>query len=306
MLERILVPLDGSPLAEGILAQLRPLLMRRDAEVQLLRVVPFPTSMRAYDTSLRAEAHLEAKRYLSGIEKVLADKGVSVRSTVRDGAVAEEVLDIAARESATMIAMSTHGRSGVARWVLGSVAEKVIRASKVPVLLMRSFAGAPAAPAPKEERAFRKILVPLDGSETSMAVLPSAAELAKLYDATVLLLYVEETVFYPPGSFAGAMVGLPVVPPPEPDAPRGGGESTLKYAADKLASAGVREIITLTSGGDPAVQILELAARKMADVIAMATHGRTGLTRWVLGSVTEKVLRASTLPMLVVRAETTR
>jgi nucleotide-binding universal stress UspA family protein len=306
MLERILVPLDGSPLAEGILAQLRPLLLRRDAEVMLLRVVPFPVSTRVYDTSLRAEAHLEAKRYLSDMEKLLADKGVRVRTASGEGAPAEEILDAAAREGATMIAMSTHGRSGIARWILGSVAEKVVRASKVPVLLMRSFAGAPAAPAPKEERALKKILVPLDGSETSMAVLPHVAELAKLYDATAMLLYVEETVFYPPGSFAGAMVGLPVVPPPEPETPRGGGESALKYAIDRLVSAGVRDVITLTSGGDPAVQILEFAARKMADAIAMATHGRTGLSRWVLGSVTEKVLRASPLPMLVVRAESTR
>lgn len=297
MFERILVPLDGSERGESVLARVATLLRKSDSEVVLLRVVEFPTTLRTYDPRLLTEARAEAKRYLAEVAQRLIDQGAQARFVIAEGLAADAIVAAAREQKAGLVAMTTHGRSGIARFVLGSVTEKVVRGCQVPVLVIHSFesAGGPAKP---DEQPFRKILVPLDGSDTSMAVLAPVAELAKVYGSDVLLLHVDEGVLYPPGSFAGGMGGVPVPPPvmqPPPDP-----AELLRPALQRLAPLGV-SVQVLVATGDPASRILESADRHAVDLVAMATHGRSGISRWVLGSVTEKVVRSSTIPLLVVR-----
>lgn len=264
MFERILIPLDGSPLAETILEDVARILHRRDAEVLLLRAVGYPVG-RAGDPEALAEAQAYARR----MEERLAGQGARARGLVEIGSPAESILAAARREGADMIAMTTHGRSGLARWVFGSVAEKVIRASNVPVLVSRSFKGGRRR---SGELAIRSILVPIDESELSLQVIPAAAELAKLFDSRVVIVNILELT--------------PV--------------RVAEDAARRFVGFGLDPEIRILEG-DPAHTILD-AARE-TDLIAMCTHGRSGLSRWTLGSVTEKVLRHAEEPVLVVRAK---
>lgn len=297
MVDRILVPLDGSDRAEEILSQVSRLLRREDAEVILSRVVDVPHSLARVDVgALRAEEHAKSETYLREVARRLSDQGCRVRTRVDEGPVAETLLRAADREEATLIAMSTHGRSGLARWYMGSVAEKLIRASELPVLLARSF-GPEGKPAGKGEVPFRRILVPVDGSGCSLAVVPAVKRFAALFEAEVLVIAVEEPV---PEEVSLALAGSP---PPQAAA----GVSREKAA--EIAAAAAREFESEglkirwdTYHGDVASRILDASGLEKADLIAMATHGRTGMSRWRLGSITEKVLRASPLPMLVVRS----
>ena len=144
MFGKILVPLDGSPLAEAILPQVTELARVHGAELILLRVALAHGFPGADPTEAQLEAVREGEKYLEGVEKELASRGLRASRVVRYGHAAEEILDHAAFGGIDLIAMSTHGRTGVGRWVLGSVAEKVLRASSTPLLLLRA-PGAPTA-----------------------------------------------------------------------------------------------------------------------------------------------------------------
>lgn len=283
MLERILVPLDGSEVAEAVLGQVCRLLRVKDASVILFEAVPVPVQPGVEYAPLLSDLKAEAERYVGALERQLRKEGVSVRGLVRVGGEATSVLDAARDEKATLIAMATHGRTGLSRFVFGSVAEKVVRASEIPILLVRSYkeAAVGADRTPVQEIPFRRILVPIDGSEKSLAVLPHVKTFAKAVGASVLVLGVVE---------------------PTSEGKAGEGEPLVRIAVKDLASEGipVDPVIRL---GDPASEILDATKRHGVDLLAMSTHGRSGPSRWVMGSVTEKVLRGATVPMLVVRAK---
>jgi nucleotide-binding universal stress UspA family protein len=303
MFERILVPLDGSARAEEVLAYLRPILKRCDAELVLAMALEkaAPAAHERLEPLEPDEAgeRRQALDYLDGVEARLADEGVRARSLECDGPAADAVLSLAESEGATLIAMTTHGRTGLARWVFGSVAEKVLRASEVPVLVVRSFGSerTEAEGEPAERRGpevFRRILVPSDGSESSLEVVPHAAELARLCGAEVVAV----SVAAPSLPAVAARYAGPV-DRRHPELLEGARAAQL--AASRFAAAGARAS-TIVAHGDPAAEIVDASRRQGFDLIAMATHGRSGVSRWVLGSVTEKVLRAASVPMLVVRS----
>jgi nucleotide-binding universal stress UspA family protein len=135
--ERILVPLDGSECAESILSKVEGLATRLNASVALLRVAYAHTFPGVDPTDAEVMVVRDAEQYLQRLEEGLKARGVRVDSHVRYGDEAGEILDHAAQKDITMIAMSTHGRSGVKRWLLGSVAEKILRHADKPIYLVR-------------------------------------------------------------------------------------------------------------------------------------------------------------------------
>lgn len=150
MYERILIPLDGSPTAEGILPFASQIAGPLDSEVVLLLVVePAPQSAALAAGIVDADALLirekEAGRYLQEIAEGLVAKGVKVRHLVRKGQAAQTIVETATEVGADLIAMTTHGRSGLGRLLFGSVAETVLRSAQIPVLLMRMTAAAKRA-----------------------------------------------------------------------------------------------------------------------------------------------------------------
>src|SRR5579872_4146730 len=144
MFERILVPLDGSARAEVILPQIARILNREDSEILLLRVVNIPESAGlVMRTNVRHQEREEAQQYLHDMALRFGKKASKVHARLAEGWPAEVILETAKSEGATMIAISTHGRTGMERWAMGSVAEKVARSSDVPVLMVRSFRRSP-------------------------------------------------------------------------------------------------------------------------------------------------------------------
>jgi nucleotide-binding universal stress UspA family protein len=286
MLERILVPLDGSVTAEAILPHLRRLLRRHDSEVILLRAAEAPLTELppvALETALGA-----AREYLLGKQERLEQEGVRVRVEARLGPAAGTILEVARERNVSLIAMATHGRTGLTRALFGSVAEHVLLKCTVPVLAVRPFWSYEVLPAnPKEGEPFRKILLPLDESPASTAVLGPALELAQLFEASLVFLHIAESARKgqakrEPGDFASE-------------------KAWLEKAAREARSLGI-ETVSVVEPGEASSAILENARRHGCDLIAMTTHGRSGIGRLAVGSVTEKVLRNATLPLLVVRA----
>lgn len=272
MFDRILVPLDGSELAEAILPQLRRLPVSDGATVVLLRVL----EVRPHDFTLDFPSLLnDARAYADRIARRLSEEGLRVRAIVRLGDPAGTILDVSHEERASLIALSTHGRSGVSRWALGSVAEKVLRSTDVPFLLIR--AGSEEPPGPRAPR-FARFLIPLDGSPLSFVIVAVAREFARRSGGRAVVLHVREEE------------GAAEIP------------AWLESAADRLAAEGSLEAVRVRTG-NPAEAILEEARRSEADLILMGAQGRSAPSRWLLGSVAEKVLRASKIPVLVVRGE---
>jgi len=301
MFERILVPLDGSARAEVILPQIARILNREDAELLLLRVVSVPDSpgLVVQDT-IRYQEREEAQKYLHDLALRFGEKSSKVHARLAEGWPADVILETAKTEGATMIAMTTHGRTGMLRWALGSVAEKVARASDVPVLLVRSFRRTPQGvlePTVSGELPFRRILVPVDGSETSMSVIGAAEKFGELYGSDVLVLHVNPP-FVPPGALLPGMEAAFPFTRPEPLPSEE--DPVTKTAADRFRHAGLK-VTRLTVEGEPATEILDLSANREMDLIALGTHGRTGIRRWALGSVAERVLRSTDVPLLLVR-----
>jgi len=274
MFERILVPLDGSDLAAQVLSQVRRILFFKDAHVILVRAVPAPRGVEGDEVELPQVQIAQASKYLDELARELAAQGAQVQAVVRQGNPADDILDVAVEEKAALIAMSTHGRTGIDRWTFGSVTEKVLRASRIPVLAIRSFEGRKQSGA--AELAFEKILIPVTTDDLALEVVAPALEFARLFGSHVVLLNVCN----------GMECTIPVP------------QLTEAFARFREAGLSVEPLI---KQGDPAMEILETCRGQKAGLIAMTTHGRSGPSRWMLGSVTEKVLRNSVVPLLVVR-----
>ncbi|HEV3029299.1 MAG TPA: universal stress protein [Planctomycetota bacterium] len=303
MFERILVPLDGSPRAELILNQVARILRREDSELLFVRTVSPIADLHQSgekESSMDTARHA-AEQYIKDLVARFKERGAHARGRVLVGSAPETILAVAEEEGSTMIAMTTHGRTGISRWLMGSVAEKVVRASSVPVLLIRAFrstAPGPSVPATAEELPFRKLLVPTDGSAASLAVVAPAGELAGLFASEIVVLHVERpyvaTGAILPGMEAGAM-SMPSEPTPSQE------DEATRKAAEGFHHAGLH-VTRRTVLGDPASEILDQSSGSGIDLIALSTHGRSGFSRWLTGSVTERVLRHADVPLLIVRA----
>jgi nucleotide-binding universal stress UspA family protein len=279
MAQKILVPLDGSPEAESILPE-AVRLAPPDGEIHLVHVTPLPTPPTGEPTRMLGLPEM-ARPYLEKVrEQYSAMPGLDL---VRSGPPADAILQVALEMNIDLVAMSTHARRGLGRWYLGSVAESVVRRSELPVLLKPPHVAASVSP-------LRRILVPLDGSERSGAILDVVKPIAARTRAEIILLHVATRVLDPAPQWA--MKGA--ISP---------GESTgsrYQEMADGLEDLDLRAWPVMAEG-DAAAEILSRAKELNVDLIAMATHGRTGLMRTLFGSVTAEVLMRSDRPVLLIR-----
>jgi nucleotide-binding universal stress UspA family protein len=298
---QILVPLDGSSLAEQALACAMTLGRGLPAELVLFRAVSIPPDTREILNSAGLKAavlmeQLEAKAndYLRKVVGQLQDVGLSVRQVVWRGPAAEAIVDYAGQKDIQQIVMATHGYTGISRWAHGSVAERVLQSARVPVLLVRAQEGKLGVL--REPMPCQRILVPLDGSDVAEQILPSAVSIAQAFGADMILFQVP--IVYVSGSLIGEWY-LPfqgVIATAERDA-----QTYLDRVACRLREQRVN-VSTATQIGAVAESIIGYAEANRIDLIAMCTHGRTGRGRWTLGSVADRVLRGSSMPILLVRA----
>ncbi len=312
MFSRILVPLDGSLRAERVLPVAGRIARSGGGAVVLVRAVDAAATYGAYYQA-QAEAvqevtvamHEEAERYLARIAEADVLAGVRVEVRVLSGQPGLAVLQAAERQRADLVVLCGHGRTGLGRWALGSVAEHVARHAGVPVLIVREHGPAFAGPHPDPEHLLR-VLVPLDGSEFAEAVLAPAVQLVAALAG--------------PGLGRGGVHLALVVPPYEAD-PRNlpdalvldGAKGYLARVASRLRAEqpGVTVTWSVAVELDIAAALIRVAENGEdaegagvfggCDLVAMATHGTGGVARWVMGSVTDRVLHATKLPVLVVR-----
>jgi nucleotide-binding universal stress UspA family protein len=276
--QRILVPVDGSQLAERILPLVERL-SRDGAHVKLVRVVTNPSA----ELALKGKNVFgAAKGYLEFLAGRLRADWLTVSCALMVGDPAEEIRKLAKSWKPTLIAMSTHGRSGVARIVRGSVAERVLRECRFPLLLANPL----ALEVPSGTSGFRRILVPLDGSKRAAEIIPLASEIAALSKAEVVLF--ESTA-------------KPSATQTTEDARRSHSEARTELEEIGRQLDGVPWRV-LTTSREPANAIVTAIQREEIDLVAMTTHGRSGLSRLVFGSVAENVIRRCPCPLLVLRS----
>jgi nucleotide-binding universal stress UspA family protein len=295
MIDRILIPLDGSDLAEQALPHGVLQARRFGAHIFLLRVVePIPPAAAEWAVPPDLEAIQEgAASYLAGIVKPLVKQGLRVDYCVRMGPPAETILAFARAEGVNLIAMSTHGRSGIGRWVYGSVADKVLRGAGTPVFLIRASESTP----PVEVPGYRRLLVPLDGSELAELALPYAETWARTFHSEVILLRVPTLPAYVSLGPDASMLVPSLLSEAYDDA-----DTYLANMVRKLKAKGLAVHKAAVEPGAIADTIVDYAHDAGVDCIVMSTHGRSGLGRWVYGSVADRVLRGSGVPVLLVRA----
>ncbi len=291
MYQRILVPLDGSALAEEALPYAELLLAKLGCEVVLMCVRESADSAGQNVGQVYLEEMVESTR--EGSRRFQQEpRPVEVKSVVRTGNPAEEIVEYARRESADLIVMATRGRSGVKKWALGSVAEKVARTADRPTILIRA-GGAPATM--QRDDIMARMLVPLDGSRAGEAALPSVEQLARGLGARVVLLQVVAT------GHLGLGYGYVAYTPQQIAADTALGKEYLEKIASRLQVSGIQTELVLRQG-NAAETIIDFADETRADIVAMSTHGRSGIGRFVFGSVAEKVLHGGNGPLLLVRA----
>jgi nucleotide-binding universal stress UspA family protein len=292
--QRILIPLDGSTTAEQVLAFIGGFAAPAETQLVLVRVLETlrlaPTRASPALMELFAALKQQYECYLHGISAKLQRKGYQVKIIVGEGDAASIILKTAEISGAELITMSTHGRSGPVRWILGSVAERVLQAASGPVLLVRGQAGSP------KER-LQRILVPLDGSALAEQALPYAKQIAQATGASFHLLEVLspadvelEVSHWPPDAEADPAYGRRIRL----------ARSYLQKLAEQLQTNGI-DCTYRVMRGDPRTAICSIARRSRIDMVVMSTHGHTGLSRWVLGSVANQVIHRADCPVLVVR-----
>jgi len=294
---RILIPLDGSKVAEQVMPYARAFARGLNLPVELLAVVDVGALLTSVDRArlfdnLAEQESLKSKQYLERIAERFI--GSRVKRSVEQGSAAEAIIEKAAADKSTLIAMTTHGRSGLNRWLLGSVAEKILRGTTNPLLLVRAFHDGKV----EGEATLRSIVAPLDGSVLAESALPTVTMIAKKLGLEIFLFRAYGNPYSPFTSGSGPYaVNLDQLMASVRDEAR----DYLEEKMAELGKQGVEEISYLLQEGIAADEIVAVGSHTPDSLIAMCSHGRSGVKRWVLGSVTETVVRHSDSPVLVLR-----
>jgi nucleotide-binding universal stress UspA family protein len=281
---RVLVPLDGSELAERAIPYAKNLAKAKGSELILFTVSV--ASVEQLDRPMKAYLELNSKE--------LKSQGIKASTAITYGNVADEIIKFADKNKIDLIILSTHGHSGIKRWALGSVALKVLHGTCAPVLLIKSKAHKTA----KVE--FKQILVPLDGSPFSEASIPYVKELVKGTGGEIILLRVSE----PPVLSADRP---PAIKPSWEEyrdilmaETQRHAEAYLEGIRANIVKSGIK-VRSKAILGKASEGILKVAQKEDINLIAMTTHGRTGVSRWVYGSVASRIVEESLQPVMLIR-----
>lgn len=290
MYDRMIVPLDGSQLAEQVLPYVHVVSEGLKCPITLVRVFDVPAMIEGVSGAtidrVASELRADADRYLERVKGTFVDVGANVSVVGKQGDAASVIIEESEKGASTIVMISSHGRSGVTRWAMGSVAEKVLQATNNPLLIIRDQAA--------EESSFiegnrnlrdwnalltiKNIIVTLDGSSISEQVIPHAMAFAK-------------------------SLAVPLTPVRVSNSPNDDSDNTeylnnvVKRFRDENLQCDGGEVLH----GNAATAIIEVTERIPNSLVAMTTRGRSGIQRWVMGSVTDRVVRHSGSPALVIR-----
>jgi nucleotide-binding universal stress UspA family protein len=300
MYQSIVVPLDGSAFGEHALPLALSLARRSHATLELVHVhVPLATLYA--ETIANVESGLDAGRrrheqaYLDRMaERLTKLAAVPVKVRLPEGPVVDAVQEYLPACGADLVVMTTHGRGAVSRWWLGSVTDELIRRVSVPLLAVRPHEQEPNFGREAEPR---HVLVPLDGTPLAEHILPAATQLGGLTGAAYTLLRVVQP--FAVASFDAAGLGVGTVVPEALEGLRREAANYLDRLAQRLRGQGLAVETAVAVHDQPATAILDAVQERHADLVAVASHGRHGLTRLMLGSIADKVVRAAPVPVLV-------
>ena len=289
MFERILVPLDGSENAEIVFPYCADLVAKFAYTVILVTVSEAATV--DIDHLYRTYLDHALGKMRQQLAASMAPDTVTLGSEVLFGDPAREILRTAEEKDARLILLASHGTSAEGPWFLGHIAAKILRATRRPVMLIRERAPEAAL---QQRKLLSRILVPLDGSEIGEAALRYAVSLAKKTAAEIVLL----EVFEPLRGVGATGVSYNI---PDDESVRKSLLSYLDHVAGPIRNEGL-EVSTTVAFGKAPDKIVEYAEKNGIDLIAISTHGRSGLGRWVFGNVTDKILHTGDVPVLVAHA----
>lgn len=288
---RILVPLDGSRLAEQALPCAMRLGQELPADLVLFRAVSIPPSTRQVldgadpqGSAVVGELLARANDYLQGMAHLLRKTNPSVRYVVQYGPAADAIMDYSAETGMQQIIIATRGHGSLGRWTKGSVAERVVHAANAPVVLVRGREQdlrRARTPLP-----CRRVLVALDGSNRAEQVLSPIAATARALGCEMILFQVSIAFLSECSTRAANRMA----------------NAYLKRVAERLEKQGIK-VSTAVRTGPVAETIIQFAETNEVDLIAMSTHGRTGIARWALGSVASQVLRDGSTPVFLVHSQ---
>lgn len=308
MYSRIIVPLDGSQLAEQVLPYVRMFAKKLTVPIQLLQAYSPPSSelndpahgryLDQMDTALRDKAI----DYLNQVKASVPNAKAEISCLVQAGDPAACIVAEAEADPEALVAMSTHGRSGIGRWVMGSVTDKVLHAIKNPLWVIRSQQGIST-----DAEDLKTIVVPLDGSPIAEQILPHVVFLSKSLDLDLKLVRARPSMqdyeHYMEGNPIGG--GAVVYTGPYEVFFKESDAKAMAYLHEvqvQLHAQGVRSIEEDLIRENAPEAIIDSIGRASDKMVAMTTHGRSGIPRWILGSVTDRVVRHAGVPVLVVRA----
>jgi nucleotide-binding universal stress UspA family protein len=254
-----------------------------------------------FETQLTSNYRDNAVDYLEKTASSLKSSGVTISCEAHESNPADQIINQAETDSNTLIAMVTHGRSGLGRWVLGSVTDKVLHGASNPLLITNTQEEGQAP----TEATLENLVVPLDGSALADKVLPHLTALASAMGLNVILVRVtasaDEYYFYVDiSSAAGINTDRFYAYAQEAEVPAA---RYLSQVKENLLKNGVKSVKERVVSGNSAISILDLVQETPNCLVALTTHGRSGVERWILGSVTDRLVRHSGQPVLVIRAD---
>jgi nucleotide-binding universal stress UspA family protein len=304
MYRLIIVPLDHTTSSEDALPWATSIATAAGCPIRLVHVASPPAlGTELYGAMVLNAAGIEEMRRASERSlhalagEVAATTGLGVTPVVLDGGLPGALVDYVRESGADLVVMTTHDRGRLERLLLGSVAESVVRATSVPVLLVRTDEGSPVTDKPPT---LRRLLIPLDGSAFAGQVIPHAVTLATLTHAEITLLSVVDPVLAI-ASEALAEEDTSLSPRRDADEETELDSTFLDRVAEPLRARGMVVHVRALTDRRPAHAIVTYAAQHAIELIAMTTHGRGALRRLVAGSVADAVLRTSPAPLLMFR-----
>lgn len=299
MFKNIMLPVDGSHFSELALPLAVHLAKGSHARLHIVRVhvMAVPTAEIVITENYDELVRDWERDALSAARARAVDAGVIATTELLDGPIVEGLQRYVAATDIDLVVMTTHGRSGIRRAVLGSVAEQCVRKTEVPILMIHPRSEQDDVTTSLKD--LQRILVPLDGTEESEAVLPHVIRLAELSGAEIVLTRVATAPFD-----IAVTIGVEALK----DYVRRlrNQAETYLMAVQRTLPAGLRVRCVADSSERAAQGIINIAATERADLIAMATHGRSGWTRVAVGSVAETVLHKSATPVLLIKGVTAR
>jgi len=310
MYAKVIVPLDGSELSEQALPHAQVIAKAMSIPIQLVEafdILPQTLRDRYPADNLRVMLGDEQKRSeknLVTIRRRLEAAGHTVGVATLPGDPADAIVTLAGASPDALIVMSTRGRTGLARWALGSVTDKVLRTASNPILIVSAGTMAPTAP----DESPKPVMVPLDGSALAELALPHAARISSALGTGVSLLRVTPTVAQYQRHLSSAATMMRTTWEARHLSPEGLASSDSEEVAaylsglnGRLAADGVQVVETDHRQDQNVAQVIIDKATEQASMVVMATHGRSGLGRLALGSITDRVVRHPGVPVLVIR-----